>query len=339
MDFSIEQAKTFCEVIRLGSYTKTAESLSKSHSSIVYAIKGLEQQCGLELFDRNQYRSTLTPAGERIHEQCQKLLRTIYELENLCDNLNMGWEPTIRLVYDGILSADPFLQLLTDFQTQQIPTRIQIYSEYLSGVEEKFKQLSADFMISVLPPKNDRMNFIDLAPLRSYFVCHQDHPLANNNKNSVWSFDDLKRFHFLTVRGADQNLNLGTEELQNAAAFHLSDFSFKKNAILQKAGFGWMPEYMIQQELADGSLKIILWEQSSVKELHPKLYFADEKLLGKAGKQLLTYFSESKKKPSFPEGAKSGLHTKASEFARDHEQQIEWWLIHELPWDHKRATY
>lgn len=94
-------------------------------------------------------------------------------------------------------------------------------------------------------------------------------------------------------------------------AFHLSDFSFKK-VILQKAGFGWMPEYMIQQELKDGLLQIILWEQSSVQELHPKLYFSDEKLLGKAGKQLLTYFSTNQKKPSFLEGAKPGLNTKAN---------------------------
>ncbi len=296
MDFSLEQAKTFCEVIKQGSYTKAAEALCKSHSSVVYAIKCLEIQCGLELFDRNQYRSSLTPAGERIHEQCLKLLRTIHELENLCDNLNMGWEPSLRLVYDGILSADPFLHLLTDFQNQQIPTRIQIYSEYLSGVEEKFKQLSADFMISVLPPKNNRLNSINLETLRSFFVCHREHPLAITNENKVWSLDELKKFHFLTVRGADQNLNLGTEELQVAAAFHLSDFSFKKNAILQKAGFGWMPEYMIQQELKDGLLQIILWEQSSVQELHPKLYFSDEKLLGKAGKQLLTYFSTNQKK-------------------------------------------
>jgi DNA-binding transcriptional LysR family regulator len=287
MDITLDQARAFCAVVEHRSYVAAARSLHKSHSSLVYAIQCLEEQCGFQVLDRRQYRSTLTPKGKRAYEKCRALLGAEADLKNLCRDLEAGWEPSVRIVYDGVLPTEPFVHILKTLRDQNIPTRVQIYSDYLHGVEKSFEELNAQFMVAVVPPQDPANTYISraLKPMKSLLVAHKDHPL--HARAEPWSIEELKTFTFLTVRGADQSLRLGTKELEDSSAFHLSDFSFKKDAILKRTGFGWLPEYMIRSELKAKTLRKIRWERSSEQNLHPQILYKKESVRGRASQMIL----------------------------------------------------
>lgn len=280
MDLSLDQAKAFCTVVEQGGYTKAANRLNKSHSSLIYLIKSLEQNCGFALFNRKEYRNVLTPLGRRIYLKCLELLNKVDELDILCGQFKYGWEPNLKIVFDGILPFDPFFSLFKKFRKDKIPTIIQTYSEFLEGVESSFDSLNADIMISILPPGNKNLRPFYLKQKRMYLVAHKDHPI--NQKSKKWNFNELEDFDFLTIRGSGPTLGLNTGEFEKSASIFLSDFSVKKEAILKKTGFGWLPEHLIEKELDSKLLVPIKWERESHHIIQPILFMKSHKVSGPA---------------------------------------------------------
>ncbi|MGZ3773446.1 MAG: LysR family transcriptional regulator [Pseudobdellovibrionaceae bacterium] len=280
MQISIDQARALCAIVETGGYTKAAENLHKSHSSLVYLLKGFEEQCGFSIFDRKAYRNTLTPAGRRVYQACLEILGKVDELGRLCEQLNQGWEPSIRVVFDGILPFEPFLKIYKKFKSDNVPTVVQTYADYLQDVEKSFNTLEADLMISVLPVENQNLEAVPLKSFKSYLVAHKNHSIQQSSKK--WSLEELHQFYFLTIRGSNQKFGLNTSEFEKSASFFMSDFSAKKEAIMKELGFGWLPEHMIENELKNHSLLPVKWERKSTHEVRPIIYIRKQAVGGRA---------------------------------------------------------
>lgn len=280
MTINLDQAKALCAIIEYGGYSQAALALHKSHSSIVYLIKNFEQNCGIEIFDRKKYRNSLTPAGRRVYIKSQEILAKVDELDQICSQLKNKWEASIKIVFDGILPFDPFLEIYKNFKTEKIPTIVQTYTDYLQDVEKTFYKLDADIMISIIPIEKKDLQSIYLTSLKSFLVAHKDHPIHKTNKR--WTLNELHEFNFLTIRGTVNKLGLNTSDFEESASFYLSDFSFKKEALLKKMGFGWLPEHLIQNELKNKTLLPVKWERKSMHEIQPILYINKKNAGGKA---------------------------------------------------------
>jgi DNA-binding transcriptional LysR family regulator len=285
MNISLDQAKAFCTTVDQGGYVKASHKLRKSHSALIYLIKSLEQQCGFALFNRKEYRNTLTPSGQRVYQKCLEILSKVDELDTLCGQFQKGWEPSLKIVIDGILPFEPFLALYKKFRAEKIPTTIQTYTDFLDGVEKSYDHLGADIMVSVLPIQNRELKPIYLKPQKTYLVAHKDHLIHQSTKK--WSVHDLEKFDFLTIRGSGPALGLNTGEFEKSASFFLSDFSVKKDAIIKKTGFGWLPQHLIEKELQTKTLRPIKWERESVKVLQPIFYMNSQKMNGPASQMII----------------------------------------------------
>jgi DNA-binding transcriptional LysR family regulator len=285
MEISIDQAKAFCMTVDCGGYTQAANRLHKSHSSLIYLIKTLEQQCGFDLFNRKGYRNTLTLPGRRIYSKCHEILAKVDELDRLCGQFQAGWEPSLKIVVDGILPFDPFLSLYKKFRAEKISTVIQTYTDFLEGVSRSFDHLDADIMISLLPIEDRNLKPVILRPIKTYLVAHKDYPV--HQKNTKWASAELENFDFLTIRGSGSKLGLNTIELEKSASFFLSDFSAKKEAIFKKTGFGWLPHHLIEKELKNKTLIPIKWERESIHILQPILYMKSQTRSGLAAQLIV----------------------------------------------------
>ncbi|MCF6325371.1 MAG: LysR family transcriptional regulator [Gammaproteobacteria bacterium] len=67
MDFN--KAKTFIEVVDSGSITKAANSLFRTQQAISLQLKALEEELELTLFDRQGARIVLTQQGEQLYDE------------------------------------------------------------------------------------------------------------------------------------------------------------------------------------------------------------------------------------------------------------------------------
>ena len=69
---------TFAQVVKTGSFTGAAESLSVSKSVVSKQITALETELDIALFYRNARKLQLTEAGERLYPHCQSLDRELH---------------------------------------------------------------------------------------------------------------------------------------------------------------------------------------------------------------------------------------------------------------------
>lgn len=81
MRFSLRQLEVFLATAHFQNISRAAESLSMSQSAASSALKELEQQCDVQLFDRVGKRLQLNEQGRLVRPRAEALLEQARELE------------------------------------------------------------------------------------------------------------------------------------------------------------------------------------------------------------------------------------------------------------------
>lgn len=71
----LEQLRIFVTVAECGSFSRGARKLYISHSTTSRAVSALEEELGVRLLERDNHVLGLSPAGEILLDEAQKLLR------------------------------------------------------------------------------------------------------------------------------------------------------------------------------------------------------------------------------------------------------------------------
>jgi DNA-binding transcriptional LysR family regulator len=271
-------------VIREGSLARAAKKLHRVQSAVSYQLRKLERQLGVSLLDREGYRVSLTPAGEAVLAEGKRVLAHAMSLETLARQLAEGWEARLSVVVDGILPLESVLTALKTLAEAHIPTRIRIKVEFRHGVQYRFERDDADLMLVKEYAPNPQLLAEAFPEILCVLCAASSHPLAGAQSVAL---DFLREHVELTVQdssdqGNDRHL-FGGERV-----FYLSDFSAKKRALLMGVGFGWMPMYLVKDELRKGTLVEVQYTGGSRYRFSPMLVHRADRPLGRTGQHLVT---------------------------------------------------
>lgn len=285
MRIDIDSFQLLQVLVEEGSFAKAAERLHKAQSAISYQIKKLEQHLGVSLFSREGYRAELTAEGKVIMAEGQKLLQHMANIEHLAQRFSQGWEPKLELVIDGALPMEPILTALKRMAELNLPTKIQLKVEFLTGVQHRFEQDKADIMLVKDYLAGPSYHQQALPEITCMLVAAPSHPLANMQQIRL---EQIQQYVELTIQDSAPEPSYQDEmQFHGEKVFYLSGFSMKKSALLMGLGYGWMPDFVIQKELSDGLLVNIDFIGGNVSRFIPQLVSNLERPLGKAG-QLFT---------------------------------------------------
>ncbi len=285
MRLDIETLKILDLIVRLGSFAKAADQLNRAQSAISYQVKKLEQHLGVNLFDRSKYRAELTPEGNAILTEGRRLLQQAHNLEVLAERFSQGWEPRLEIVIDGAVPMEPVMKALKRLSEMDVSTRVQLRTEFLSGCQRWFDKQSSDLM---LVKDYQSTPYLVAKPLQAIdfkLVVSSEHPLATMKEV------ELKHLHEhieLTIADSGNLDPQSQDELQfgGERVFYLNGFMAKKESILLGLGFGWVPDYLIEEELATGSLVELDFVGGACHTFTPRLVHSSERPLGRAGQLL-----------------------------------------------------
>ena len=129
MNLTIQQLQCLDAVVIEGSFQAAAEKIRRSQPSVFAAVKNLENQLGLKLFDRSGYRVTLTEAGRSFHERSRVFLQELDVLRNHATQLRMGEESELRVVIGDVCPLPQTLALLRRFFDNCPGTRLHLHFE------------------------------------------------------------------------------------------------------------------------------------------------------------------------------------------------------------------
>ncbi|GIU36827.1 LysR family transcriptional regulator [Shewanella schlegeliana] len=290
MRIDVDAFKVLQVLVEEGSFAKAAERLHKAQSAVSYQVKKLEQHLGVNLFCRDQYRAELTPEGEVILAEGQKLLQYLANIEHLASRFSEGWEPKLEIIIDGALPMKPIMRALKRLSQLQLPTKVQLNMEFLGGVQDRFERDSADLMLVKDYRTGPNYRPQPLPQITSVLVVSAEHPLAKEQSLSLF---ELQRYVELTIEDSSADKHY-RDELQFGGdkVFYLSGFMMKKNALMMGLGFGWMPDFLIEEELSNGELVEVDFSGGSRYSFIPQLVSTMERPLGRAGRLFTSLIME-----------------------------------------------
>lgn len=285
MQFSLDGIEALEAIATHGSFAAAARHLRKAQSAVSYAIRQLETQLGVEVFDRSGHRAQLTPAGVALLDEGRFLLARARCMEHLAGRFQQGWEPRLLVIADGALPGRPLMRALKTLGDEDVPTHVQVRTEFLTGVPHRFAQLDADVMIALRWGTGDGLVVHPLPAEELVLVARADHPAHARDE----PHDPLSLQAFLEVSvhdSSEASHGEDTNTIGGARAFYVSDFRTKQEALLMGLGIGWLPKRMIGEELASGALVEVPYTEGSRWTLQPAIIRRSARPLGKAGQRL-----------------------------------------------------
>ena len=77
---NITWLRSFCTLVEVGHFTRTAERLHMTQSGVSQHVRKLEQQLGAELLVRQGKQFSLSDAGERLYADARGILLALSNL-------------------------------------------------------------------------------------------------------------------------------------------------------------------------------------------------------------------------------------------------------------------
>ncbi|MCB9544649.1 MAG: LysR family transcriptional regulator [Myxococcales bacterium] len=281
MALTLDALEVLDAVDRAGSFGSAARALHRAQSAVSYAIRQLEEALGVALFDRSGHRAVLTPAGRATLDEARGVLARVRRLEHLALRFQGGYEPHLAVIIDGILPMGPIMEVLRRLADERVPTRIQLKVEFLGGVQDRFEADAADLMLVKDYTRDPRLVARPLPSVACALVAAADHPLAGRRDLELL---DLHEHVELTVHDSSTSRRLVDQRLFGGPrVFYLSDFNTKREALRRGLGYGWMPGYLIDDDLARGALVVLDYRPGARFTFTPALVHPVDRPLGRTG--------------------------------------------------------
>ncbi|QSP93372.1 LysR family transcriptional regulator [Marinobacter salinisoli] len=109
--FNTTWLRTFCTLIDVGNFTRTAQRLHMTQSGVSQHIRKLEEQLGVELLVRQGKQFSLSDAGERLFREASDVLLALSNLEHKVTD-DPAYEGRVRLMSPGSVGLKLYPHLL-----------------------------------------------------------------------------------------------------------------------------------------------------------------------------------------------------------------------------------
>ena len=288
---SLEQWRALIAVVDAGGYAQAAKQLSKSQSSITYAVQKLESLLSVRAFSIEGRKAVLTPTGRLLYRRAFALMEEAGSLERSARTLSAGWEAEIRLAAEIIFPSWLLLRCLDLFGAESPHTRIELIESVMGGTPETLLQGQADIAISPTVP----VGFLGdpLMRLRVIAVAHPDHPLHRIRR--ALTNRDLRVHRHLVVRETGSQRTTRALSVEATQRWTLSHLATSIQAARMGYGFAWYPEDAIRDELAQGTLKPLRLREGAVRFAELYLIIAERDDPGPGTLRLAQIIRESVK--------------------------------------------
>ena len=177
---TLDQIRVFLSVVDEGSFPKAAKSLQRAQSAVTYAIRKLEAEIGVPLFDRSAYRSVLTPAGRALLTRARRIAEEAGAFREQARGLASGLEAELSIVLDALYPTPQIFDALRAF-TEQFPTvPPRLYVASLGAAADLVTDGTC--AIGLLPSNVAELAALKLNPITTialWPVVSPSHPLAS----------------------------------------------------------------------------------------------------------------------------------------------------------------
>src|SRR6218665_120003 len=251
--------ETLVVLSRLKSFRETAQVLHTTQAAASQRIAALEDELGVFLVDRSHRTLTLTPVGEQVVRQAERMLALERELKRA----TQPDAPPAGRVRIGVIETvvHTWLTPLIHGLTRRFPAvDPDITVEPARNLREQFRQHKLDLLIQNDPVEEAAGNVeLEVTPLSRF-------PIRWIARPDVWrtqdmlTLEDLERIPVLTyVRTSSPHAHVRALFAGRETEPRICSFPSVQSIVqLVKEGFGVaaIPPIFVQREIEAGDLKL-----------------------------------------------------------------------------------
>lgn len=177
---NLSQIEAFCTVADTGSVSEAARQLECNRTKLSMAIKSLEKELDIKLFDRTGNNVALSEAGKAIFNDCQSLLLTATRIRHTCAQVSGAYNAEMWIARDDSL-PDELWQKLAHSLNKSFPATTFNIILASSGDLANFvatHQVDYAFGVDYERSNDPSMAYHPLGKIRMMSVCSSNHPLT-----------------------------------------------------------------------------------------------------------------------------------------------------------------
>jgi DNA-binding transcriptional LysR family regulator len=193
----LRQLEYFQMTSRLHNITRAAERLRVSQPNITVAIKKLEAELGIKLFDRSQKQLSLTPEGSVFLKRIEIALQTIHDAVAEVDDYRQLQKGTITIGIPPMIGAFLFPRIFSSFQKKYPHLDIYLHEEGSMAIREQLDRDEMDFGIVILSGASNRLMQLPITKSQIVACVPANSELA---KKSSISMEDIAKTDLIMLK-------------------------------------------------------------------------------------------------------------------------------------------
>ena len=254
-NITFRQIRIFDSVARYKSHTRAAEKLYMTQPAVSMQMKQLEENLGIELFERHGRSIALSSSGDQLRRYTNAIIDAFDSMIDFTDNIK-GCH-TGHLTISVATTANHFAtRIISEFSKKYPKITITLDVTNRQHILEQLKNYEPDLVIMGEPPKGlglDSEKFMDNPLL---VIAPPSHHLANKKNLTV---EDLKKEKFVLREkgsGTRECIERHFKEQGSCCATTLEMTSNEaiKQAVSADFGLGIVSLHTIELELKNNHL-------------------------------------------------------------------------------------
>lgn len=190
----LRDIKSFIEVASHKSFTKAAAHSYLTQPSLSKAVKKLEEELHVELFDRSTRNLRLTDAGRIVYQQGQKALGALENLDILLDELKEIVVGEIKMGVPPLIGTLFFSKIAREFHNIYPKVTLELVELGAKRITQLVENGEIDLGIIVLPASDTKFDIYPFIQDEFVLYLHEDHKYSQ--KSSV-TLSELKEEKFI----------------------------------------------------------------------------------------------------------------------------------------------
>ncbi len=251
-----DQIEMLAAIVEKGSFKAASESLHKSQPSLSVGIKKMEEEFGISIFDRSDYRPTLTDQGKVFYKWAQESLESFRNLETIAREMGTHErEPRITLAIDPLIEFEEIRPVFETCLGPLNPTELTLRSEILGKGLQLLLEGEVDFSLAPQLKIHDQIESFFFKKVEMIPVAAR--AIAKNYRS----------YPQVVVTAPDSQ-----GELSKGPRCYVTDHAMKCKLILSGYGWGRLALHEIE-----GEKKLVRIQDPVVKPFKLDLYFMRNK--------------------------------------------------------------
>lgn len=153
------QLLAFATLARHGSFTAAAKELFLTQSAVSHAIKALETELGVKVFDRVGKKARLTLAGERLLVHADRILREMQDARSDIEELSSWGQSRLRVGASATACQYLLPSVLREFKQSFPECEIRIQPGNSPVMGEALRANEIDLALMLRPPNREDLEF------------------------------------------------------------------------------------------------------------------------------------------------------------------------------------